>query len=70
MFYAVAFSNIIFLGSLLLSLRFYLEMGDKETNKRRIVLAFSIGVLALIASIVVFTASIIMTPQYPLYPPD
>jgi hypothetical protein len=70
MFYAVTFSNISFLGSLLLSMRFYLEVGEKETNKRRMVLAFSIGVLTLIVSIVVFAASIIMTPQYPPYPPD
>jgi hypothetical protein len=32
MFYAVTFSNITFLVSLLLSMRFYLEVGEKETN--------------------------------------
>jgi peptidoglycan/LPS O-acetylase OafA/YrhL len=71
MFYAVTFSNISFLVSLLLSMRFYLEVGEKKTNKRRLVLAFSIGVLALIVSIVVFAASVVMQPPFfTTYPPD
>lgn len=71
MFYTVIISNISFLVSLLLSMLFYLEVGEKETHKRRIVLAFSIGIIALIISIVVFTASFVMQPPFfTTYPPD
>ena len=71
MFYTVIISNISFLVSLLLSMLFYLEMGEKETHKRRMVLAFSIGIIALIISIVVFTASFVMQPPFfTTYPPD
>jgi len=34
MFYTVIISNISFLVSLLLSMLFYLEVGEKETHKR------------------------------------
>jgi tetrahydromethanopterin S-methyltransferase subunit C len=71
MFYTVIISNISFLVSLLLSMLFYLEVGEKETHKRTMVLAFSIGIIALIISIVVFTVSFVMQPPFfKAYPPD
>jgi len=61
-FHLVTVSNILFLVSLLLPMMIDLEMGAKEDLKRRMILAFSIYVLALIISIVLFTASFIMMP--------
>lgn len=59
MFYTVSASNVSFLISLLLSMLLYLEIGENEKLKRRMILVFSIGVLALILSIVLFTASFV-----------
>lgn len=68
MFYVVTSSNISFLVSLLFAMLLYLEIETGLGSKRVIALAFSVGIVALIVSVVLFSASLIMTP--PAYYPD
>jgi hypothetical protein len=59
-------SNIAFLLSLLTSTLSYAKIGDQARMKRITVYLFSIGIVCLIASIIIFSASYITTiqPQY------
>lgn len=68
MFYVVTASNVFFLASLLFAMLLYLEIETRLGSKRIMALAFSIGIVALIVSVVLFSTSLIMTP--PAYYPD
>jgi len=67
MFYVVTASNVSFLVSLLFAMLLYLEIETRLGSKRAMALAFSVGIVALIVSVVLFSASFIMTPT-PYYP--
>ena len=74
MFYVTMASNISFLISLLVSMLLYLGIGSREGMRWIMIFAFSMGILALISSIILFTASFFMASRastvYPRYPPD
>jgi hypothetical protein len=60
-------ANIAFLLSLLTSTLSYAKIGDQTKMKRITVYLFNIGIVFLIASIILFSASYITTTQ-PYYP--
>jgi hypothetical protein len=67
MLITVTTANVCFLVTLLAAMLLYSDIGAKENLKKAMVLAFSIGIFALIISIVLFSASFLMTPP-PYYP--
>ena len=62
---AVTASNVAFLISLLASVLSYAGMGNDEEMKRIIVYSFSIGITALVISVILFSfAYITAAPRY------
>jgi hypothetical protein len=68
MLITVTTANISFLITLLAAMLLYSDLGAKENLKKTMILAFSIGIFALIVSVILFTASFLITP--PTYYPD
>lgn len=64
----VTIANISFLVTLLVAMLLYSDIGAKEGLKKTMVFAFSVGIFALIVSIILFSASFLLTPQP--YRPD
>jgi len=61
----VTASNVAFLLSLLASVLSYEGMGNEEKMKRVIVYSFSIGIFALVISVIMFSLAYITTaPRY------
>jgi len=61
-------ADISFLVTLLAMMLLYSDVGAKENLKKTMILSFSIGIFALIVSIVLFSASFLIAP--PTYYPD
>ncbi|MCW4019736.1 MAG: hypothetical protein NWF14_00685 [Candidatus Bathyarchaeota archaeon] len=68
MLITVTTANISFLITLLAAMLLYSDVGERENLKKIMIFAFSIGIFALIVSIVLFSASFLITP--PTYYPD
>jgi len=62
MLISVTTANIAFLTTLLAAMLLYSDVGAKQNLKKTMVLAFSVGILALIVSIVLFSASFLIAP--------
>jgi hypothetical protein len=64
----VTAANVSFLLTLLAAMLLYLEVGPKQNLKKAMMLTFSIGIITLIISVILFTASFLITPiHYPDY---
>lgn len=68
MLISVTTANVCFLGTLLAAMLLYSYIGARESLRKVMVFAFSIGIFALIVSIILFSASFLTSP--PSYYPD
>lgn len=68
MLITVTTANVCFLVTLLAAMLLYSDVGPKENLKKAMLLAFAVGIFALILSIVLFSGSFLVAP--PTYYPD
>lgn len=67
MLITVTTANVCFLVTLLAAMLLYSDVGTKEKLKKIMILAFSVGIFALISSIILFSGSFLISPP-PYYP--